>query len=141
MSRASLLLPALLVALACQRPDDAAQSRALTGKALEGTLAYPRSSMVSLSAGDEAAQLVMSSPDSVRIVAKWFVEALALNHWDVKRTVSDRNGTVTIYAEQGKRPLWLTLRPNVGGPGTTYTMIGVIPKDSAGVGSAAKGSD
>src|SRR2546427_3879276 len=128
MSRASLLVLALLLAVACRRPDESERSRVLTGKALEGTLAYPRSSMVSLSAGEEAAQLVMSSPDSVRIVARWFLEALALNHWEVKRTVSDRSGTVTIYAEQGKRPLWLTLRPNVGGPGTTYTMIGVIPK-------------
>ncbi len=141
MSRASLLVLALLVAVACQRSGDPERARVLTGKALAGTLAYPRSSMVSLSAGDEAAQLVMSSPDSVRIVAKWFVDALALNHWDVKRTISDRSGTVTIYAEQGKRPLWLTLRPNVGGPGTSYTMIGVIPKDSAGVANAATESD
>jgi hypothetical protein len=86
--------------------------------------------MVSVSAGDEAAQLVLSSPDSVSVVAKWFVQALSLNHWDVKRNITDKSGTVTIYAEQDKRPLWLTLRPNVGGPGTTYTMIGVIPKDS-----------
>jgi hypothetical protein len=86
--------------------------------------------MVSVSAGEEAAQLVMTSPDSVTVVAKWFLRALPLNKWDVKRTVDDRQGTVTIYAEQGKRPLWLTLRPNVGGSGTTYTMIGVIPTDS-----------
>jgi hypothetical protein len=86
--------------------------------------------MVSMSAGEEAAQLVMTSPDSVTVIAKWFIQALSLNKWDVKRTVSDAGGTVTIYAEQGKRPLWLTLRPNTGGPGTTYTMIGVIPKDS-----------
>ena len=86
--------------------------------------------MVSVSAGDEAAQLVMSSPDSVRVIATWFVQTLELNKWDVQRTITDRSGTVTIYAEQEKRPLWLTLRPNVGGPGTTYTMIGVIPKDS-----------
>jgi len=86
--------------------------------------------MVSVSAGEEAAQLVMSSPDSVTVVSKWFLRTLAMNNWEVKRTLSDANGTVTIYAEQNKRPLWLTLRPNVGGPGTTYTMIGVIPADS-----------
>ena len=129
-TRASFLILALSLAVACERPGDDERSRIATGKALEGTLAYPRSSMVSLSAGEEAAQLIMSSPDSVPIVATWFLQALALNHWDVKRTVSDRSGTVTIYAEQGKRPLWLTLRPNVGGPGTTYTMVGVIPMDS-----------
>jgi hypothetical protein len=132
MSRTTLTILALLSLVGCERPGshDPQRSQRLTGQALRGTLAYPRSSMVSLSAGEEAAQLVMSSPDSVGTVAKWFLTALALNHWDVKRTVSDRTGTVTIYAEQEKRPLWLTLRPNAGGPGTTYTMIGVIPTDS-----------
>lgn len=124
-----ILVFALLAA--CDRPgNNPEQTRRLTGQALSGTLAYPRSSMVSVSAGQEAAQLIMSSPDSVTTVATWFLRALPLNHWDVKRTISDRSGTVTIYAEQNKRPLWLTLRPNVGGPGTTYTMIGVIPTDS-----------
>ena len=130
MTRAALVVLACAALLACERPGSPAQTRQLAGRALQGTLAYPRSTMVSVSAGDEAAQLVMSSPDSVDVVAKWFVQALALNSWDVKRAITDRNGTVTIYAEQNKRPLWLTLRPNVGSPGTTYTMIGVIPTDS-----------
>jgi len=34
------------------------------------------------------------------------------------------DGGITIYAEQGKRPLWITLHPTVGGPGTTYNLIG-----------------
>ena len=130
MHRAARLLLVCAGLLACERPGDPAQTRRLTGQALRGTLTYPRSTMVSVSAGDEAAQLVMSSPDSVRVIATWFVQTLELNKWDVQRTITDRSGTVTIYAEQEKRPLWLTLRPNVGGPGTTYTMIGVIPKDS-----------
>jgi hypothetical protein len=37
---------------------------------------------------------------------------------------------MTLYAQKGDRPLWITFRPNVGGPGTTYTMIGEIPVDS-----------
>ncbi|HEV8511216.1 MAG TPA: hypothetical protein VGQ48_12275 [Gemmatimonadales bacterium] len=130
MTRASGFVVALALLAACERPGNPEQTRQLAGKALSGTLAYPRSAMVSVSAGDEAAQLVMSSPDSVSVVAGWFLRALPLNGWDVKRTMDDHAGTVTIYAEHGKRPLWLTLRPNVGGPGTTYTMIGVIPTDS-----------
>ena len=129
MTRAAAFVVALAWLLACDRPGSPEQTRQLAGKALSGTLAYPRSTMVTVSAGDEAAELVMSSPDSVKEVARWFLEALPLNRWEVKRTISDR-GTVTIYAEREKRPLWLTLRPNVGGPGTTYTMIGVIPTDS-----------
>jgi hypothetical protein len=131
MSRAVQVAIVLVLLAGCERPgDNPAQTRKLAGKALSGTLAYPRSSLVSVSAGDEAAQLVLSSPDSMKEVADWFLRALPLNGWDVKRTISDGKGGVTIYAEQGKRPLWLTLHPNVGGPGTTYTMIGVIPTDS-----------
>lgn len=130
MTRAALLVLVAAALLACDRPGGPEQTRRLTGQALQGTLAYPRSSIVSMSAGEEAAQLVMTSPDSVTVVAKWFVRALGMNNWEVKRTISDRNGIVTIYAEHDKQPLWLTLRPNAGGPGTTYTMIGVIPRDS-----------
>jgi len=131
MPRAARFIVIVALLAACERPgDNPEQTRHLAGQALSGTLAYPRSSMVSVSAGQEAAQLIMSSPDSVTTVAAWFLKALPLNHWDVKRTISDHKGSVTIYAEQNKRPLWLTLRPNVGGPGTTYTMIGVIPTDS-----------
>ena len=130
MTRVSFLLLFVCALLACERPGGPEQTRRLAGQAFQGTLAYPRSTMVSISAGEEAAQLVMSSPDSVAVVARWFVRALGTKNWEVKRNLSDANGTVTIYAEQNKRPLWLTLRPNVGAPGTTYTMIGVIPQDS-----------
>lgn len=130
MIRTACVVLICVAAFACERPGSPEQTRRLAGQALQGTLAYPRSSMVSVSAGEEAAQLVMSSPDSVPVIARWFVRALGMNNWDVKRNIRDANGTVTIYAEQNQRPLWLTLRPNVGGPGTTYTMIGVIPKDS-----------
>jgi len=131
MTRAFFLVLIGVVLLACERPGSPEQTRRLAGQALQGTLAYPRSTMVGVSAGEEAAQLVMSSPDSVTVIARWFLRTLPMNHWEVKRTLSDASGTVTIYAEQNKRPLWLTLRPSVGGPGTTYTMIGVIPQDSA----------
>lgn len=130
MTRAACLVLVCAALLACERPGSPEQTRRLAGQALQGTLAYPRSTMVGISAGEEAAQLVLSSPDSVQVIAKWFVKALGMNNWDIKRNITDQTGTVTIYAEQNKRPLWLTLRPSVGGPGTTYTMIGVIPKDS-----------
>jgi hypothetical protein len=130
MFRVACFIFIVAALLGCERRGGPEQTRRLAGQALQGTLAYPKSTMVSASAGEEAAQLVLTSPDSVAVVARWFVQALGLNNWDVKRNVTDRTGTVTIYAEQNTRPLWLTLRPNVGGPGTTYTMIGVIPKDS-----------
>jgi hypothetical protein len=130
MTRASAFIVALALLVACERPGDTERTRQLAGRALTGTLTYPASTMVSLSAGEEAAELVMSSADSIAVIVKWFQRALPANHWDVKRTTPERDGNVTIYAERDKRPLWIRLRPNVGGPGTTYRMIGVIPRDS-----------
>ena len=119
-----LLAVVAALLLGCDRPNDPAKVRQMAGRALRGTLTYPNSSVVSIAAGDEAAELVMTSPDSVAAVANWFRQALTLNGWKITRAGRDANGVISIYAEQGERPLWLTLRPNVGGTGTTYTLIG-----------------
>jgi hypothetical protein len=129
-----LLLALALLAAGCDRGGErnAEQDRALAGRALRGVLAYPQSSLVSLSAGTEAAELAFSSPAAVAEVAQWYRQALPLNGWELRSDQTGRDGTVSMYAEQGSRPLWLTLRPNVGGPGTSYTMVGaVVEPDSA----------
>jgi hypothetical protein len=127
MRRATPLLFALaLLTTGCNRDRDAEQARALAARALRGTLAYPQSTLVSLSAGDEAAELVFSSPAAVADVAQWYRRALAANGWELKTDQTGRDGSISMYAEQEQRPLWLTLRPNVGGPGSTYTMIGAV---------------
>lgn len=131
MSRAFHFLAAVVLLAACERPGNPAKTREFAARALRGALAYPRSSVVSVSAGDEAGEFVLSSPDSVGTVAAWYRRALPLNGWVLKRDVVDRTGAVTIYAEQGKRPLWITLRPNVGSMGTSFTLVGVVPSDSA----------
>jgi hypothetical protein len=125
MSTTHLLLAALaLGAGACTRPGDNAQARELAGRVLKGTLAYPNSVMMGVNAGSDAAELRMSTPDDVPKVAAWFREALVLNHWELEHDATEKDGSVVIYAKQGQRPLWITLRPNNGGPGTTYSMIG-----------------
>src|SRR2546422_10926739 len=96
MSRAlhiAMLLPllpllALLALLAgCERPgENRAQTRRLAGKALSGTLAYPRSTLVSVSAGEEAAQLLLSSPASMEEVGDRFLRALRLDGWGGRRS-------------------------------------------------------
>ena len=126
MSRALYLLTALALIAACDRPGDPMKARAFAAHALRGALAYPNSSVISVSAGDEAAELVLSTPDSVRVVADWFRRALPLNGWRLKRDVNDQAGGVTIYAESGLRPLWVTLKPSAGGAGTSYTLVGAI---------------
>jgi len=69
-------------------------------------LAYPRSSLVSISAGNEAAELTLSSPDSVAKVAGWYRRMLMLNGWEVRSDISQRDGSVNIYAQKDTQPLW-----------------------------------
>ncbi|HEV2671907.1 MAG TPA: hypothetical protein VGU74_12505 [Gemmatimonadales bacterium] len=130
MSRAYQLCIVLALLAACERPDNPERARVAAGRALSGTLAYPRSTPVTVAAGEEAAQLTMTSQDSVAVIVAWFRRALPLNGWVIQRDATGRAGDVTLYAQKGDRPLWITLRPNVGAAGTTYTMIGEIPADS-----------
>jgi hypothetical protein len=130
MSRAHSLFILLAFLTACDRPGDPAHARVAAGRALHGTLAYPRSTPVTVAAGEEAAQLTMTSPDSLAVVADWFRRALPLNGWVIQRQGRGQAGEWTLYAQKDDRPLWITFRPNVGGAGTTYTMIGEIPADS-----------
>jgi hypothetical protein len=124
MPRAFCFLAALALLAACDRPGNPEQTRAFAARALRGALAYPQSTLVRVAAGDEAAELVLSTSASIDVVVDWYRRALPLNQWELKRETRDRNGAVTLYAEQGPRPLWITLRPNDGGAGTTYTLVG-----------------
>ena len=125
MLRYSLVVLVAVGLLACDRPREP-NARQLAARALRGTLAYPQSTIVSVSAGTDAAEVQLSSPAPLDRVAAWYREALPLNGWELKNEGKDTSGGVTIYAEKEGRPLWLTLRPNVGGPGTSYTLIGAI---------------
>src|SRR6266496_6272500 len=93
MPRAARFIVIVVLLAACERPgENPEQTRHRAGQALSGTLAYPRSSMVSVSAGEEAAQLVMSSPDSVTTVATWFLQALTIEERRVGKECRDRRG-------------------------------------------------
>jgi len=115
-----------LLAAGCDRERKTEGARALAARALRGALAYPQSTLVNLSAGTDAAELTFASPAAAADVAQWYRQALALNGWEVKSDQTGRDGAIAMYAEQGQRPLWLTVRANVGGPGSTYTMIGAV---------------
>lgn len=120
------------VATACRRPNDAEQARRAAARALTGVLVYPQSSVVNVAAGEEAAELTLAARAPVTSVAAWYRRALENNGWTIKRehVVS---GLTTLYAEQQgtSRPLWISIRPAVGGPGATYTLVGTLPVDSA----------
>ena len=64
-------------------------------------------------------------------MATWYRQMLRLNGWDLQSDAVLKDGSVAIFAQQDNRPLWITLKPNAGGPGTTYTLIGTeLPRDS-----------
>jgi hypothetical protein len=60
----------------------------------------------------------------VDTVAAWYHRMLPLNGWELQSDAKAPDGTVSLFAQKGDKPLWITLRPNAGGPGTTYTLIG-----------------
>ena len=66
-------------------------------------------------------------------VADWFRQVFQLNHWTLESDVANADGSVSIMATKDDRPIWLTLHRNAGAEGTTYTLIGAIPADSAAV--------
>jgi hypothetical protein len=129
MQRYRLVCFAALALVACNRDRgnaDAAEARQLAGRALSGALAYPGSAVVSVAAGTDAAEMQFASTAPIDEVARWFREALPLNGWELKNEGKGKDGSASIYAEKAGRPLWITLRPNVGAPGTSYTLIGAI---------------
>ena len=123
--RVTPVLLLLACAVACNRPQPP-DTQAMIRKSLHGVLVYPRSTLVEAASGSNAAQLTLTTLDSVGIVASWFRSELNLNGWVLETDVTNGDGSIAIQAQKGKRPLWITLRPNVGGPGSTYSVIGAI---------------
>jgi hypothetical protein len=111
---------------ACNRGTDTTAQRQLAGRVLKGALAYPNSALIGVAAGEDAAELRFTSPDAPKDVAAWFREVLPMNKWELEHDAVNRDGSIVIYAKQGERPLWITLSPHQGGPGTSYTMIGAV---------------
>ena len=127
----ALLFFALAVA-ACERPAERRAERDYAAKILSGLLAYPRSSVVDVSTGQGAAQVTLSAPAVPESVATWYRQVLRLNGWDLVNDSKLPDGTLTIYAQRGTRPIWVTLRTGEGG-GTSYTLIGAdTTADSTG---------
>ena len=125
--RSYALVAALTVVAACDRRGGGMAERELAAQALKGLLAYPRSSLVSVSAGQDAAQAVFTTAAPVQAVATWYRQALRLNGWELQADGVMRDGSISIYADSATRPLWITIKPNVGGAGTTYSLVGAIP--------------
>ena len=133
-----LLVPLVLVA-GCERPAERANTE-FAAKVLRGVLAYPHSSLVSVSTGSDAAEVVLTTPAPVQEVATWYRQTLRLNGWELRRDGVVNDGSISIYADSGNRPLWIMLKQNVGGPGTTYTLFGAQPDTTQAEGPKSRTS-
>jgi len=126
------LLSLVLAALAggaCERPSERDPGdRGMAGRIMLGVIVYPTSHVLTYATGEQAAEVVLTTPASLDEVVRWYRAALPLNAWDLKTQARERDGTITLYAEQHSRPLWVRLRANTGGPGTTYSLIGADVK-------------
>ena len=123
----------LAAVAACERPGERRAERELAATALRGLVTYPQSSVVSVSANGDAAEVVLTTSAPVERVATWYRQMLRLNGWELRADGVLGDGGISIYADSGARPLWITLKPNVSTPGTTYTLLGAVPRpDSTG---------
>jgi hypothetical protein len=126
MRRALLLVPVLALA-ACSRGDrDPAAERRFASRALTGVLAFPQSNVAGVATGTEAAEVTFTTHAEPAQVAAWYRQTLYLNKWELRSDVPQSEGMVMMHAMKDGRPLWITIRPSVGGPGTTYTLVGVV---------------
>ena len=127
MIRRTLLVVPVLALAACNRGDrDPAAERRFASQALTGVLAYPQSSVAGVAAGAEAAEVTLTTPADPAQVAAWYRQTLHLNSWKLLSDVAQSGGVVVMHAMKDGRPLWVTVRPAVGAPGTTYTLVGVV---------------
>jgi hypothetical protein len=132
MPRHFALLLVAVLCLACDRTPPPRPDREIAAAVLHGLLAYPQSSVVGVASGSDAAQVTFSTPAPVDAVATWYRQTLRMNGWELQSDAVMNDGSVAIFALQGKRPLWITLKTTPGGTGTTYTLIGSeLPSDSA----------
>ncbi len=127
MIRRALLLVPVLALAACGRADrDPAAERRFASRALTGVLAYPQSSVAAVAAGTEAAEVTLTTPADPTRVAAWYRQTLHLNRWELRSDMPRAGGAVVMHAMKDGRPLWVTIRPTAGAPGTTYTLVGVV---------------
>ena len=122
-----VVLVTLATVAACERPGSDRTEREVVGEALKGLVTYPRSSLVSVSAGRDAAQLVLSAPAPAETVAAWYRRTLRRNGWELRADGMQPDGSISLYADSGRRSVWITFAPGAAGAATTYTLVGDIP--------------
>ncbi len=111
---------------ACDRPARVPPEQTAAA-ALKGVPFYPGSSPITVAASADAGQVVLATAAAVQDVATWYRRKLAASGWELRSDAVTSDGSIAIYADSGTRPLWITLKANAGGAGTTYILVGAIP--------------
>ncbi len=119
-----------LTTVACERPAAGEREREMVARALPTALAYPQSTVARVSAGGDAAELTLVAPAPADAVLAWYRQFLQLNGWRTLSEATRGDGTTVLHAVKDGRPLWITVHATVGGPGTTYTLVGAVVEDS-----------
>src|SRR5258707_3805961 len=91
----------LIAAAACNRPQPP-DTRATLRQSLHGVLVYPRSTLIDLASGSDAAQVTLTTLDSVADVAPWFPSQLNLHRWALQSDRTDGDGSIAIPGPKGR---------------------------------------
>ena len=81
----------------------------------------PGGRIVARGGGADATELTIQSPGSIDAVSGYFREYLSQEPWRLVSDSKDRSGTVVLYGESAKRPMWIRLRSIDGGVETILT--------------------
>lgn len=128
MTRSSLRYSSSILLILFLGACRGATPREASGELLAGIPALPRSAPASISAGADAVEAGYTStlpPDSV---AAWYRRWFIKDGWHINGDLPAA-GSVTLYVEKGRRPIWLIIRPLADHQGSVFSVVAA--EDSA----------
>ena len=132
MRRPSLLLIAAVLAVAaCDRPERRArEDYVAAARALADLVHFPGGTMISTSAGGEAAEARYTALATTDSVAAYYRGMLMSKGYEIERE-TDEAGVHNIYSRRAHQPIWVRISANTGGPGVTWSVIGIYSDSTA----------
>jgi hypothetical protein len=86
----------------------------------------PEAQLVSREGSEEALQIRLLSPSQADQVSGYYRDMLSSGKWRLISDVKNRDGSVTLYAEQDGPPLWVRIWPTSDGAGTMVELAGAV---------------
>jgi hypothetical protein len=91
----------------------------------------PNAEFVSRTGGAGALQILLRTTVSDSAVANYYRGLLSQGNWRLVSDIKNRDGAITMYAEQDGPPLWVRIWPAAGGGETMVQLTGAaLVKDS-----------